>query len=148
MLVRRVGICLQLRESQSSTRHQSIRSLVQDSEYTNPAPAQRRQKEKEGTGGWPMRMIVVVDTGRISKRSTLCYASHRMETPIRNLDHSSHRHRGLRKSSSTLSPSKSLRLCHVNVLVNVHTESPPRAVAPHQWSGSRMGIRHRVGGAR
>ncbi len=30
-------------------------------------PAQRRKKEKEGTGGWLVRTIVVVDTGRISK---------------------------------------------------------------------------------
>ncbi len=102
MLGRRAGICLQLRECQSNSSTNPSDHLYRTQSMRTPA--QRCKKEKEGTGGWLVRMIVVVDTGRISKFRevhSLPAASHRMETPIRNLDHSSHRYRGLWKSSST-----------------------------------------------
>lgn len=83
--------------------YQSIRSPVKDSEYTNPRP---KTQERE-RGDWRMareddrrrryRKNFKTQRGRFCLRKAI---SHRMETPIRNLDHSSHRHRGLRKSSS------------------------------------------------
>ena len=121
MLVRRVGICLQLRESQSSTATNPSDHLYRTQSIRTPPPAQRRQKEKEGTGGWLVRMIVVVDTGRISKLREVDSACGRplaigwklrsetlITAPTVIEDYGSPHPR--------LFTSKSLRACHVNVL--------------------------------
>ncbi|PBK85048.1 hypothetical protein ARMGADRAFT_1018126, partial [Armillaria gallica] len=127
--------------------YQSIRSPVQDSEYTNPRPkAQERERgdrrmAREDDRRRRYRKNFKTQRGRLCLRKAI---GHRMETPIRNLDHSSHFHRGLRKSSSTPVHQKKLTCLSCQCSGQCPgTESPPRVVAPHQWGGSRKGIRHR-----
>ncbi|PBK87769.1 hypothetical protein ARMGADRAFT_454091 [Armillaria gallica] len=114
--------------------YQSIRSPVQDSEYTNPRP--KTQERERGD----RRMAREDD---------------------RHLDSACGRPLAigwkLRSETSIIAPTVIEDYIHACSPAKAYvpvmsmfwgTESPPRVVAPHQWGGSRKGIRHRAGGAR